>query len=74
MTDGQINEYISKLLETSREDRISSSGRWADSFDSAMAMWEDIHPGTRPPAFEKADPSPPCFSGVVPPIFDGDLE
>jgi hypothetical protein len=73
MNDKQLNEYIDCLLDVPKSERIASRGEWAISFDSAMAMWEDRHPGTRAPAFKKVDSPPPCFSGKVPPIYKGDL-
>jgi len=39
-----------------------------------MAMWVDRYPGTRPPACEKMGPPPPCFSGILPPIYEGELK
>ena len=72
MNDKMLNEYIDSLLEWSAQRRIGSNGKWAESFDSAMAMWVDRHPGTRPPAFAKLGPPPSCFSGKVPPIYEGD--
>jgi hypothetical protein len=74
MTDKELNEYIDHLLGWSTQKRIDSNGGWASSFDSAMAMWVDRHPGTRPPAFKKVGPPPPCFTGVEPPIYEGELK
>ena len=74
MNDKQLNKYIEFLLDVPKKDRTTSEGQWAIKFDSAMAMWEDRHPGTRPPAFKKVGPVPPCFSGILPPIYDGDLD
>ena len=74
MNDKELNGYINFLLDIPREERIASDGKWAESFDSAMAMWEDRHPGTRPPAFAKLGPPPACFSGGLPPIYEGELE
>ncbi len=74
MTDKQLNEYISNLLDIPKDKRLASDGWWAQDFDCAMAMWKDRHPGTRPPAFEKVDPPPPCFSGHIPPTYEGELE
>ena len=74
MTDKQLNEYIDHLLSWPTQKRIDSKGGWAKSFDGAMAMWVDRHTGTRPPAFANAGPSPSCFTGVVPPIYEGDLK
>jgi hypothetical protein len=74
VTDRQLNEYIEHLLDTPKSDRVASNGRWAESFDSAIAMWCDRHPDTRPPAFAKLGPPPPCFTGTLPPIYDGDLD
>jgi hypothetical protein len=74
MTDRQLNDHIDRLLETPREDRLASAGGWAKAFDIAMVMWEDRHSGTRPPAFAKVGPPPRCFSGDVPPIYNGVLE
>ena len=73
MTDRQLNEYIKYLLDTPKSDRIASSGRWAESFGAALAMWNDRYPDTRPPAY-KDIPVPPCFAGTLPPIYDGDLD
>ena len=74
MNDKELNGYINFLLDIPREERIASDGKWAESFDSAMAMWEDRHPGTRPPAFAKLGAPPTCFSGELPPIYEGELE
>ena len=74
MNDKKLNEYIDYLLGLSQQERIDSNGSWASSFDRAMAMWVDRHPGTRPPAYAKIGPAPPCFSGEIPPIYDGELE
>jgi len=74
MTDAQLNGYIDALLSATRQERIRSGGLWADKMDSAMAMWNDRHPDTLPPAFEKLGAPPSCFEGTVPPIYDGDLE
>jgi hypothetical protein len=74
MTDGQLNEWIDNLLCVPSEERIASDGNWADYFDRAMLMWEDRHPGTRPPAFEKIGSPPSCFEGDLPPIYDGALD
>ncbi len=73
MSDKQLNEYISRLLDVLIEKRLTSDGRWAEDFDCAMAMWADRHPGTRPPAFEKVGPPPSCFTGTLPPIYEGEL-
>jgi hypothetical protein len=72
VNDKTLNEYIDSLLEWSTQKRIDSNGKWAELFDSAMAMWVDRHPGTRPPAFAKLGPPPACFSGKIPPIYEGD--
>ena len=72
MNDKTLNEYIDSLLEWSTQKRIDSNGKWAELFDSAMAMWVDRHPGTRPPAFAKLGPPPSCFSGKIPPIYEDD--
>jgi hypothetical protein len=72
MNDKQLNEYIDSLLAWSTQKRVASNGKWAELFDSAVAMWVDRHPGTRPPAFAKLGPPPPCFSGKIPPIYEGD--
>ena len=74
MTDAQLNEYIGHLLDVPREKRLTSDGWWAEDFDCAMAMWVDRHPGTRPPTFSKVGPPPACFTGTVPPIYDGELK
>ena len=74
MKSKSLNEYIGHLLDVPKDKRASSNGWWTDDFTCAMAMWEDLHPGTRLPAFEKAGPAPSCFTGTVPPIYDGDLE
>ena len=74
MNDKKLNDYIDHLLSESMHQRISSNGGWADSFDGAMAMWEERHPGTRPPAFTKVGPTPPCFTGKTPPVYEGELE
>ncbi|MAF25875.1 hypothetical protein CL634_09920 [bacterium] len=74
MTDRQLNEYIDHLLSWSTQKRIDSNGGWSQSFDGAMAMWEDRHPGTRPPAYAKVGPPPTCFSGTIPPIYEEELE
>ena len=74
MTDRQLNDHIDRLMDTSRDDRLASNGGWAKAFDIAMVMWEDRHPGTRPPAFAKVGPPPRCFTGDVPSIYDGPLE
>jgi len=74
MSDKQLNEYISHLLDVPKEKRLMSDGWWADDFDCAMAMWADRYPGTRPPACEKMGPPPPCFSGILPPIYEGELK
>ena len=73
MGDKQLNEYIGYLLDVPKEKRLTSDGWWKEDFDCAMAMWQDRHPGTRPPAFEKVGPPPPCFVGILPPIYDGEL-
>jgi hypothetical protein len=70
----QLNEYIGHLLDIPKDKRASSGGWWADDFDCAMAMWNELHPGTRPPAFQKVGHPPSCFSGTLPPIYGGDLE
>ena len=74
MSDKTLNEYIDSLLGWSTQKRIDSDGKWAELFDSAMAMWVDRHPGTRPPAFAKLGPPPPCFTGEVPPLYEGELK
>jgi len=74
MTDKQLNRYVDYLLEWSQQERLDSNGAWARSFDVAMAMWEDRYPGTRPPAFAKLGQPPQCFTGVEPPIYEGELE
>ena len=74
MNDKTLNEYIYSLLGWSTQKRIDSDGKWAEMFDSAMAMWVDRHPGTRPPAFAKLGPPPPCFTGEVPPLYKGELK
>jgi len=71
MNDKILNKYIDSLLGWSTQKRIDSDGKWAELFDSAMAMWVDRHPGTRPPAFAKLGPPPSCFSGKLPPIYEG---
>ncbi len=74
MKSRQLNEYIGHLIDVPKDKRAASDGWWAEDFDCAMAMWEEIHPGTRPPVFEKTGTPPLCFSGTLPPIYDGDLE
>ena len=74
MTDKQLNDHIDRLLSVHQEDRLASNGRWGKAMDVAMAVWEDRHPGTRPPAYARLGPPPSCFSGDLPPIYDGDLE
>ena len=74
MTDKQLNQYIGHLLNIPKEKRLVTDGRWAEDFDCAMAIWVDRHPGIRPPAFAKLGPPPSCFTGTVPPIFDGELK
>ncbi len=74
MTDKQLNDYIDFLLDVPQEERIQTHGKWAESFDTAMAMWEDRYPGTRPPAFKKLGKPPACFSGKIPPIYEGELK
>jgi hypothetical protein len=74
MNDKQLNEYINELLGVPRAERLASEGEWADRLDCAMAQWVDRHPGTRPPAFAKLGPPPACFTGAVPPIYEGKLE
>ena len=74
MTDKQLNDYIDFLLDVPKEERVETNGKWAEAFDSAMAMWEDKHPGTRPPAFKKLGKPPSCFSGKIPPIYEGELK
>jgi len=74
MTDFQLNEHISNLLDVAPRHRKLSDGRWGHAFDLAMQLWEQRHPNTRPPAFVKVGPPPACFYGTVPPIYDGDLE
>lgn len=74
MTDKQLNEYIGHLLDVPKPKRLTSNGWWAEDFKCAMAMWEDRHPGTRPPAHAKVGPPPPCFTGTLPPIYDGELK
>ena len=71
MTDRGLNDYISFLLDTPKDKR---TGFWAETFDAAMAMWVDRYPGTRPPAFAKLGPPPSCFTGTIPPIYDGELD
>jgi hypothetical protein len=73
MKDKQLNDYIQVLLDVSKEARAASKGMWTENFDCAMAMWQDRYPGTRPPAF-KGIPIPPCFSGTLPPIYEGELK
>ncbi len=55
MNDKTLNEYIDSLLEWSTQKRIDSNGKWAELFDSAMAMWVDRHPGTRPQHLRSSD-------------------
>lgn len=74
MSDKLLNEYISHLLDVSKEERLASDDRWTDDFDCALAMWIDRHPGTRPPAFKKVPAPPACFSGTLPPIYKGELK
>ena len=74
MTDKHLNDHVDRLLDVPQEERLASDGLWGESLDVAMAVWEDRHPGTRPPAYAKIGPPPSCFSGTVPPIYDGDLE
>ena len=75
MSDKKLNEYISHLLDVPKEKRSDARNTWwAEDFDCAMAMWTNRHPGTRPPAFEKLGPPPSCFSGTLPPIYEGELE
>ena len=54
MSDKKLNEYIDYLLGWSKQERMDSNGSWASSFDGAMSMWVDRHPGTRPPAYAKS--------------------
>lgn len=74
MTDRQLNEYIGHLLNIPKEKRLRSDGWWSEDFDCAMAMWNDKHPGTRPPVFKNVGHPPNCFEGILPPIYTGDLE
>ena len=70
MTDKELNKYIDNLLSVDKQTRLDSNGRWASSLDIAMLMWEDRHPGTRPPSFAKIGPPPACFEGEMPPIYE----
>jgi len=72
MSDRQLNDYIFGLLEMNKEERLATKGRWAERLDLAMALWRDRHPDTRPPAYGMRPP-PPCFTGTLPPIYDGEL-
>jgi hypothetical protein len=74
ITDKQLNNIVDRLLGVPQEERLASDGQWGERLEVAMAVWEDRHPGTRPPAYTKIGPPPPCLSGTVPPIYDGDLE
>ena len=74
VNDKKLNKYIDSLLGCTQQERIGSNNSWAASFDTAMAMWTQRHPGTLPPAFAKVGPPPPCFSGDLPPIYEGELE
>lgn len=74
MSDKQLNDYIGHLLDVPKEKRLTSDGWWSEDFNCAMAMWTDRHPGTRPPSFKKVGPPPSCFSGTLPPIYDGLLK
>ena len=74
MNDKQLNGYVGRLLDWTRQERIDSKGEWAASLDFAMKEWVARYPGTRPPAFAKVKPPPSCFSGATPPIYEGELE
>ena len=74
MKDKQLNDYVDYLLGWSTQERLDSNGSWAKSIDIAMALWEERYPGTRPPAYAKLGQPPACFSGVIPPIYEGKLE
>ena len=73
MTDRKLNKHIKQLLDVPRERRLATMEVWGEDFDSAMTLWALRHPGTRPPAMGKAGPPPDCFTGALPPIYDGEL-
>ncbi len=73
MTDRELNKHIEQLLDVPRERRLATMGAWGKAFDSAMTSWSDRYPGTRPPAMAKLGPPPECFTGTLPPIYDGEL-
>ena len=73
LTDEQINDIIDELLDWTTDKRLDSRGAWAYMYDKAMTQWDEMHPNTRPPAYEKVGPPPPCFQGKLPPIYAGEL-
>ena len=73
ITDKVINDIISDLLDVCQDDRDKSMGEWTTAFDRAMLQWRNMHPGTNPPCWTKIGDPPPCFSGKIPPIYDGPL-
>jgi len=73
ITDKEVNDIISELLDTTHIKRVESGGQWAAAFDKAMAQWCEMHPGTNPPCWVKVGAPPSCFTGDVPPIYGGPL-
>ena len=73
LTDLQINDIIDQLLNWEVDKRLDSCGTWASMLDKAMAQWNELHPGTRPPCYSKVGPPPSCFQGELPPIYEGEL-
>ena len=74
LSDKELNEYIGHLLDIPKEQRISSDGWWTEDFDCAMSTWVDRYPGTRPPVFKDVRSPPSCFTGKIPPIYEGELK
>jgi len=73
LTDEQVNDMIDELLDWSVDKRRGSPAVWSARFDKAMTQWDEMHSGTRPPAYAKIGPPPACFKGQVPPIYEGEL-
>ena len=73
ITDKELNDIINELLDWESDKRTDSRGAWAYMFDKAMMQWDEMHPDTRPPCYAKVGDPPECFSGKLPPIYDGEL-
>ena len=72
ISDDELNFIVGTLLNMTQTEREQKIDWWGPMMDDSMGEWNKRHPGTRPPCFAGRR-VPACFTGKLPPIYDGEL-